>query len=88
LAVKAIALKYMIVMGLSYVVGALLYGSRIPERFFPGKVDYFGASHQIFHVLVLVGVWTHFVGVTKAMAFWHEVNDSCSIPIEQMRTMY
>ncbi|KAF9582785.1 hypothetical protein BGW38_010765, partial [Lunasporangiospora selenospora] len=88
LADKAISLRYMICMGGCYVFGALLYASRIPERFFPGKLDHFGASHQIFHVCVLLGCLSHFLGVTKAMAFWHDSNHSCSIPIEQMRAVF
>lgn len=34
--------------------GALLYAAGIPERFRPGRFDMFGASHQIFHVCVLL----------------------------------
>ncbi|KAF9301853.1 hypothetical protein BGZ74_006180 [Mortierella antarctica] len=88
LAQKAMSLNYMIWMGASYVIGALLYGSRTPERFFPGKCDHFGSSHQIFHMMVLMGVVAHFLGVTKAMAFWHDANHVCSIPIAQMRYDY
>ncbi|KAF8967226.1 hypothetical protein BGZ46_000194 [Entomortierella lignicola] len=88
LAKNAIAVEYMAWMGFSYVFGTLLYGSRTPERLFPGKFDNFGASHQIFHVCVLVGVFVHFLGVTKAMAFWHGSNHSCSVPISEMRLAY
>ncbi|KAF9372796.1 hypothetical protein CPB97_001006 [Podila verticillata] len=88
LAQKAMSLYYMMWMGASYVIGALLYGSRTPERFFPGKCDHFGSSHQIFHMMVLMGVVAHFLGVTKAMAFWHDANHVCSIPISQMRSDY
>ncbi|KAF9149990.1 hypothetical protein BG015_008197 [Linnemannia schmuckeri] len=88
LARKAIALDYMLLMGFFYVLGAILYGTRTPERFFPGKFDHFGSSHQIFHVCVLFGVLTHFLGVTKAMEFWHDSNHTCSIPIQEMRAAY
>ena len=30
----------LIIMGALYITGGLLYASRIPERFFPGKCDY------------------------------------------------
>ncbi|KAJ7059519.1 HlyIII-domain-containing protein [Mycena amicta] len=46
-----------------YFAGALLYVNRIPERFAPGKFDYFFASHQIFHVCVLAGVCCHYTGI-------------------------
>ncbi|KAG0012858.1 hypothetical protein BGZ80_011463 [Entomortierella chlamydospora] len=88
LAQKAIAFNYMVCMGASYVIGTLLYGSRTPEHLFPGKFDYFGSSHQIFHVCVLAGVLFHFLGITKAMAFWHDTNHSCAIPISEMRLVY
>ena len=48
-------LTLMLTMGGTYVLGAALYGAALPERFFPGKVDYAGNAHTIFHVLVLVG---------------------------------
>ncbi|KAF9184117.1 hypothetical protein BGZ51_003555 [Haplosporangium sp. Z 767] len=88
LAQVAISLNYMICMGSSYVVGALIYASRTPERLFPGKMDHFGASHQIFHIFVLIGCLSHFLGVTKAMAFWHDANHTCAIPVAQMRIDY
>ena len=33
------AIPWLILMGILYITGALLYAMRIPERFFPGKVD-------------------------------------------------
>ena len=52
--------------GISYIVGALFYILRFPEKKFPGKFDYFGASHQIFHVLVFFGALFHFIGSLEA----------------------
>ena len=52
--------------GISYIVGALFYILRFPEKKFPGKFDYFGASHQIFHVLVFFGALFHFMGSLEA----------------------
>ena len=43
-------------MGGCYLVGAALYGASLPERCCPGKLDYIGNAHSIFHVLVLVGI--------------------------------
>lgn len=40
-------LNYLVTSGALYVAGALLYALRVPERFAPGKFDYFGASHQM-----------------------------------------
>lgn len=44
-----------------YIVGMLMYGFKIPERFIKkGKLDYLGSSHQIFHTMVLIGVFLTF----------------------------
>ncbi|KAG0068493.1 hypothetical protein BGZ89_004639 [Linnemannia elongata] len=88
MAQRAVALNYMFCMGAAYVIGALIYGSRVPECFFPGKFDHFAASHQIFHICVLIGCAIHFFGVTKAMTFWHQANHSCDIPLETLKSMF
>ncbi|GJJ73392.1 adiponectin receptor [Entomortierella parvispora] len=88
MAQRAIALNYMFCMGAAYVLGALIYGSRVPECWFPGKFDNFAASHQIFHICVLIGCAVHFLGVTKAMAFWHNIDHSCTIPLDQIRSQF
>jgi len=46
-----------------YIAGALLYANRIPERLAPGKFDYFFASHQIFHVCVVLAALAHYRSV-------------------------
>jgi adiponectin receptor len=52
--------------GISYIIGAIFYILRFPEKKFPGKFDYFGASHQIFHCLVFFGALFHFMGSLEA----------------------
>ena len=49
----------LVLMGMVYVVGLIMYTFRIPERFWPGKFDLWCQSHQIFHVCVVVGVFLH-----------------------------
>lgn len=51
---------YEILMGALYGIGALIYATRIPERWMPGKFDLAGHSHQLFHVLVVAGAYTHY----------------------------
>lgn len=51
---------YEIAMGLLYALGALVYTLRVPERWKPGKFDIAGHSHQLFHVLVVAGAYTHY----------------------------
>ncbi|CAE6340012.1 unnamed protein product [Rhizoctonia solani] len=43
-----------------YVVGGMIYGCRIPERWMPGTFDYFGASHQILHVCVVLAMLSNY----------------------------
>ncbi|PSS31496.1 Heptahelical transmembrane protein [Actinidia chinensis var. chinensis] len=47
-------------MGFFYGIGAFLYASRVPERWRPGKFDIVCSSHQLFHVLVVAGAYTHY----------------------------
>lgn len=37
--IQSAGIGWMMAMGATYIVGAILYGARIPERFFPGKCD-------------------------------------------------
>ncbi|CAL8259284.1 unnamed protein product [Boreogadus saida] len=40
------------------ILTCFLFASHLPERLAPGRFDYFGHSHQLFHVCAVVG--THF----------------------------
>ncbi|OAE23122.1 hypothetical protein AXG93_3986s1070 [Marchantia polymorpha subsp. ruderalis] len=51
---------YEVFMGMFYALGAIFYATRIPERWKPGRFDLAGHSHQIFHVLVVAGAYTHY----------------------------
>ncbi|KAL4568791.1 hypothetical protein LXL04_024407 [Taraxacum kok-saghyz] len=51
---------YEILMGTFYGIGSLLYATRIPERWMPGKFDIVGNSHNLFHVFVVAGAYTHY----------------------------
>ncbi|TDL22709.1 HlyIII-domain-containing protein [Rickenella mellea] len=63
--------KWLLGSGALYILGALLYANRIPERFYPGKFDYFFASHQIFHVNVVLAALAHYVSILTALNHWH-----------------
>ncbi|XP_063709027.1 progestin and adipoQ receptor family member 3-like [Culicoides brevitarsis] len=46
----------------------LFYASRIPERWFAGKVDFLGHSHNLWHILVLVALnYWHNTGIMLAV---------------------
>ncbi|WOL18323.1 hypothetical protein Cni_G27117 [Canna indica] len=73
-----IALTLEAVMGLAYASGAGVYVGRIPERWRPGEFDLVGHSHQIFHVLVLVGALTHYAAMKVLLDWRLRSMTSCS----------
>ncbi|KAL1531080.1 heptahelical transmembrane protein 2-like isoform X1 [Salvia divinorum] len=54
-----VSLVYEVVMGLMYGVGAVIYITRVPERWKPGAFDIVGHSHQIFHVFIVAAALAH-----------------------------
>lgn len=46
--------------------------TEMPERLFPGRVDYFFSSHQLFHIAVVIAATVQFIGLQKAYGFQHE----------------
>lgn len=59
---------YILLMVAIYVTGCCVYATRVPERFFPGHCDLAFQSHQIFHVLVLLGALAHYYGLWRLAA--------------------
>ncbi|KAK3394476.1 hemolysin-III related-domain-containing protein [Podospora didyma] len=43
-----------------YMCGALVYASKVPERWCPGMFDYVGGSHNLWHIAVLGGILFHY----------------------------
>uniref|UniRef100_A0A0D9XZR9 Uncharacterized protein n=1 Tax=Leersia perrieri TaxID=77586 RepID=A0A0D9XZR9_9ORYZ len=52
-------------MGVFYGIGVVVYTARVPERWFPGKFDLVGHSHQLFHLLVVAGAYAHYLGALE-----------------------
>ena len=75
--VGQLSLYYMKVMMIMYLTGAFFYTTRVPERLFPGKFDIWFQSHQIFHFLVVVGAYYHYLCITEMAK--HQINLSCEI---------
>jgi adiponectin receptor len=67
----SIGLDWVVLQGVLYIVGAVIYASRVPEKWAPGKYDIWGNSHQIFHVLVVLAAASHLVGLVKAFDYEH-----------------
>ena len=55
--------------GLTYIMGALIYISRIPEKHCPGTFCIWGSSHQIWHCLVITGIVFHYLASVQT---YHE----------------
>ncbi|XP_030371324.1 adiponectin receptor protein isoform X2 [Scaptodrosophila lebanonensis] len=75
------SLGWLILMGTLYILGALLYALRVPERWFPGKFDIWFQSHQLFHVLVIAAAFVHYHGISE-MAMYRVTVGECAVPIE------
>ncbi|EAZ20641.1 hypothetical protein OsJ_36257 [Oryza sativa Japonica Group] len=52
-------------MGALYALGVAVYAARVPERWFPGRFDLVGHSHQLFHLLVVAGAYAHYLGALE-----------------------
>jgi adiponectin receptor len=59
-------------MGIFYGLGVMIYATRVPERWFPGKFDLVGHSHQLFHLLVIAGAYTHYLAGLEYLK-WRDV---------------
>lgn len=52
--------------------GAAVYAARIPERWFPGRFDLLGQSHNLMHVLVLTGALVRLDGLVGVARLWQD----------------
>ena len=73
------AMWYLLSMIIQYVLGAFIYVTRVPERFWPGKFDLFLQSHQIWHVLVVSASFTLYKGLQKLVEWRLEGSGNCSM---------
>jgi adiponectin receptor len=48
-----VVLWKLFLMAFLYTAGAFIYSSRVPERWLPGRFDFFGSSHQIWHLFTI-----------------------------------
>lgn len=76
---RNVTLAYESAMALSYLIGTVFYVSRIPERWKPGWFDLAGHSHQIFHVLVVIGALAHYGAALAFLEFRDNVGCETNI---------
>ncbi|XP_074593688.1 adiponectin receptor [Brevipalpus obovatus] len=74
----------LVLMGVLYLTGALLYACRVPERFFPGKCDIWFHSHQLFHILVIAAAIVHYRGISELALHRFNTLQTCMIPTKDM----
>ncbi|KAJ9049518.1 hypothetical protein DSO57_1023647 [Entomophthora muscae] len=60
-------------------IGTVSYAYRVPERWFPGHFDYFGNSHQVLHVCVVIAALFHYSGVMSLVRFFHSGTYQCPV---------
>lgn len=70
-AIRRVQLKYVLLEAMFYIAGAVIYGFRFPEVLAPGKFDFVGHSHQIFHIMVVLGSICHFRAILGSYVFMH-----------------
>jgi adiponectin receptor len=71
---QEMGLGWLLASGALYILGALNYAVRFPERQHPRTFDLFGSSHQLFHVAVLGAAWMHYKSIEQGMMWHHDVN--------------
>ncbi|KAL1589725.1 hypothetical protein WHR41_01655 [Cladosporium halotolerans] len=77
---RRLAIEWMALMGFLNIAGAGFYASRLPERWFPNRFDFVGASHQIFHLLVLAAGLVHYKALVCALNEARGPVDFCAAP--------
>ncbi|CAD6195116.1 unnamed protein product [Caenorhabditis auriculariae] len=70
---------WLLLMAFLYLLGAMLYATRTPERFFPGKCDIWFQSHQLFHTCVVIAAFVHYYGISE-MAMTR-LNEQCPVGV-------
>jgi len=72
-------LQDQLVMGVFYLSAATVYATRVPERWFPGTFDIWMHSHQIFHLLVLAGAYSHYLVAMNFLEWRSSSAGSCAV---------
>ncbi|CDW79096.1 adiponectin receptor protein [Stylonychia lemnae] len=62
---------------LIYLIGAVLYATKVPERCKPGAFDMCGHSHQLFHICVVIACFIHYC--QNLMLFYRRQHFTCSV---------
>lgn len=70
------AAKYYFSTDITSAIGAVVNALHVPERWFPGKLDYFLNGHTLMHIAAFVSILTARYGFLHDMTWMNEVG-SC-----------
>ncbi|XP_018421076.1 PREDICTED: progestin and adipoQ receptor family member 3 [Nanorana parkeri] len=68
-----------------YIIAAaafLFYISKVPERYFPGQLNYIGSSHQLWHILAVVMLYWWHQSTVYIMQYRH--SQPCPAHVENL----
>ncbi|GLI62283.1 hypothetical protein VaNZ11_004845 [Volvox africanus] len=66
-----------VLMGALYLLGAVIYATRVPERWLPGRFDVWLHGHQIFHILIVLAALAHYRAV-MLLLHWRDASGGCA----------
>ncbi|XP_075148787.1 uncharacterized protein LOC142222505 [Haematobia irritans] len=69
-----VALPHVILQDAVSVIGGAIGAMRIPEKWFPGLVDFYLNSHNIMHVLVVIAVYSMHMATVKDFEWMSNTN--------------
>ena len=82
----AVMLWLELLMGVCYLSGAIIYARAVPEKWKPGRFDLWFSSHNIFHVLVVMGAVVHYRAALVLLA-WRD-HHGCEADVTMLRPWY
>ncbi|GAP93058.1 putative hemolysin-III channel protein Izh2 [Rosellinia necatrix] len=67
LTLDGFSVEHVVAQSAFYLLGTAFYVNRIPEKYWRRTFDVWGASHQVFHILVSVAQILHLLGLKKSL---------------------
>jgi Haemolysin-III related len=59
----------------------------VPEKWFPGRFDFWLHSHQIFHIFVVLGCYLHYLASLELVS-WRDASGGCALELTQRSTVH
>ncbi|KAF2241533.1 putative hemolysin-III channel protein Izh2 [Trematosphaeria pertusa] len=68
---RMMGLRWSAVQGFFYILGCVIFSTCVPERWYPERFDFFGASHQLFHFCALTAAAAQLKALIVAFDYVH-----------------